>query len=73
MQLSSTGKQWGASLAVLYYNTIPKGQYWYCIGLIATMCNTGEYAILSNTEIFVCNTKEKLGKFTMVSQPIDLG
>ena len=52
---------WWASLAVLqYYNTILKGQYWYCIGVLANMCNTGDYAILSNTEIYVCNTKESL-------------
>ena len=52
-------KLW-ARLAVLYYNTILKGQYWYYIGVLANMCNTGDYAILSNTEIFVCITKQIL-------------
>ena len=51
-------KQWWASLGVLYYNTILKGQYCYCIGVLENMCNTGDYAILSNTKISVCNTKK---------------
>ena len=51
------------SLVVLYYNTILKGQYWYCIGVLANMCNTGDYAILSNTEIFVCNTEANMMQY----------
>ena len=56
-------QQWWPSLAVLYYNTILKGQYWYCIGVLAKMCNTGDYAILSNTEIFVCNTEANMMQY----------
>jgi hypothetical protein len=52
----------GPSLAVLYYNTILKGQYWYYIGVLAKMCNTGDYVILT-TEIFVCNTEENMMQY----------
>ena len=46
-------QQLWASLVVLYYNTILKGQYCYCFGVLVNMCNTGDYAILRNTEILV--------------------
>ena len=40
-----------------------KGQNWYCIGVLANMCNIGDYAILSNTETFVCNTEANLMQY----------
>ena len=60
---TKANNQWWASLALLYYNTKLKGQYWYCIGVLANMCNTGDYAILSNTEIFVCNTEANMMQY----------
>ena len=57
----------GKELVDTLYNTILRGQYWYGIGVLPDMCNTGDYAMLSNTKIFVCNTKENLMKYRQIS------